>query len=113
MHRSGLLAFIGLAPVVGVAAALPRAERPRILINAWGFEIEINRDGLQLRVAAFGRTYATFRDFAGLGLTATDWDEDRMKQHNCTDTPGLTHGGTPAMLERTLAASYFVMMSNG
>lgn len=44
-----------------------------MLINTKRFEIEINRDSLYLRVSAFGRTFATFRDLAGRGLTATNW----------------------------------------
>lgn len=44
-----------------------------MFFNSHRFEIEINRDSLYLRITAFGWTFATFRDFAGRGLSATDW----------------------------------------
>lgn len=44
--------------------------------NTKRFEIELHRDSLWLRVSAFGRTFQTFRDFSGNGLSATDWLND-------------------------------------
>ncbi len=36
-------------------------------------ELEFHRDSLWLRFSFFGRTFQTFRDFAGRGLSATEW----------------------------------------
>lgn len=36
------------------------------------FEIEISRYDLYLRVRLFGRTFATFRDWSGQGLSSSD-----------------------------------------
>lgn len=44
-----------------------------MFIKTKRFEFEISRRDLYLRVAAFGWTFATFRDFSGQGLNATDW----------------------------------------
>ncbi|NTH13567.1 hypothetical protein G6L94_16610 [Agrobacterium rhizogenes] len=40
------------------------------------FELEIHRDSLWLRLTLFGRTFDTFSDFAGRGLSATSWTKD-------------------------------------
>lgn len=37
------------------------------------FELEIHRDSLYLRASAFGKMCATFLDWSGSGLSATDW----------------------------------------
>lgn len=42
-------------------------------INTRRFEIEVSRNSLYLRMTALGRTFATFRDWTGQGLSATDW----------------------------------------
>ncbi|MBB5576694.1 MULTISPECIES: hypothetical protein [Rhizobium] len=44
-----------------------------MFIKTKRFEFEISRHDLYLRVAAFGWTFATFRDFSGQGLSTTDW----------------------------------------
>lgn len=41
--------------------------------NTRRLEIELHRDGLWVRLSFFGRTFQTFRDFSGQGLSATDW----------------------------------------
>jgi len=42
-------------------------------INTKRFELEIHRDSIWLRVSLFGRTFQTFRDFSGNGLSTTNW----------------------------------------
>ncbi|MCS3739320.1 hypothetical protein [Rhizobium sp. BK661] len=45
-------------------------------INTKRFELEIHRDSIWVRVSLFGRTFQTFRDFSGQGLSATNWIKD-------------------------------------
>ena len=47
--------------------------RTNMHFNTKRLEIELHRDSLWLRASFFGRTFQTFRDFSGAGLSATDW----------------------------------------
>jgi len=48
-------------------------------INTKRFELEIHRDSIWLRVSLFGRTFQTFRDFSGNGLSTTNWIKDSVQ----------------------------------
>jgi len=41
--------------------------------NSKRLELELHRDSLWLRLSIFGRTFQTFWDFSGQGLSATNW----------------------------------------
>ncbi len=45
-----------------------------MLVRTKRFEIEITRTSLFFRAAVFGRTFETFRDLSGQGLSQTSWE---------------------------------------
>jgi hypothetical protein len=46
--------------------------------NSKRVELELHRDSLWLRLSFFGRTFQTFRDFAGRGLSTTNWIKESV-----------------------------------
>lgn len=51
------------------------------------FEIELYRDSLWLRLSFFGRTFQTFRDFSGNGMSATNWLKNTRHTDETESTP--------------------------
>jgi hypothetical protein len=49
-------------------------DRIPMLVRTKRFEIEITRTSLFFRAAVFGRTFETFRDLSGQGLSQTSWE---------------------------------------
>jgi hypothetical protein len=41
--------------------------------NSKRIEIELHRDSLWLRLTFFGRSFQTFKDFSGKGMSVTEW----------------------------------------
>ena len=55
--------------------------------NTKRVELELHRDSLWLRLSFFGRTFETFRDFAGRGLSVTNLLKDTRSTEGSESTP--------------------------
>lgn len=57
--------------------------------NTKRLELELHRDSLWFRLSFFGRTFQTFRDFSGQGLSATNWIKDESTLPEVTEAVTL------------------------